>query len=227
MTNNTDLKSSIKILMILYVMIAQDFESLIYYIKNESRHISDKEGNILPNDATIDSTIIDALRFSIILKSCSFIDEWDRFLGIKNEDEVISRVKLIKGVVSKVRRELNHWRDLRDFRNEIIVHNFRGKNNMVTIDMMSDYNCPQTIPELYYLASLIERMISVLTANYSDITNEIVEKFGDMTSKQKSSSFDIDFKEMESKLQIIDEEISNNIFNIFKYDLYSELGKSI
>lgn len=227
MTNNTDLKSSIKVLMILYVMIDQDFEALIYYIKNQSKHISDKDGNTSSNDETIDSTIIDALRFSIILKSCSFIDEWDRFLGIRNENEVISRVKLIKGVVSKVRRELNHWKDLRNFRNEIIAHNFRDRNNIVTIDMMGDYNCPQTIPELYYLTSLIERMIRVVTANYSDTTNEIIEKFGDTTTKQKRSNFDTNFKEIESKLQKIDKEISNKIFNIYNCDLYSELVKNI
>jgi hypothetical protein len=208
-------------------MINQDFEALIFHIRNQSEDTSNADEVTLSQNEIIKTTIIDALRFSIVLKSCSFIDEWDGFLGVRNENELKSRIELIKRTVTKARREINNWKDLRAFRNEIIAHNFRGKNNIVTIDMMGDYDCPQSIPELYYLVALIERLIRVLTACYSDISNEIVKNFGNIIARQKYPSSDADIKIFESKLQEIDNEISDNVFSIYRHDIDFELAKNI
>jgi hypothetical protein len=222
--NEISLYSSIKVLITLQVMMNQDFEALIYYLKNISNDvIRNTHNGISKKEDYLDTTVIDALRFSIVLKACSFIDEWDSFLGVRNELEQKNRIELIKKSVSKARRALNQWKDLRSFRNEIIAHNFRNKNNEITIDMMGEYNCPQTISELYFLIAIIERMNSVLSACYKDIVNGIVSDFACILEKRQFYSNHFDFGDIQSKLLEIDEEISENVFTIIRYDFVSNI----
>lgn len=214
MKQNTDLKSSLKVLVILYVMIKQDFDALLYYEDNISEDIIDRNVVLIaPKDKILDTTIVDSLRFSIVLKACSFLEEWDQFLGVRNEPEIIERLMIVKKTVVKARRAINYWKDLKGFRNEIIAHNFRGKDNEVRIDMLGKYDCPQTITELYFLIAFLNRMINVLAGCFKEIVVEITSDF-EKTEFNMGSMTDKKSEELANKLIDIDESISNEVFNI-------------
>lgn len=227
MKHNTDLKSSLKVLMTLYVMIQQEFEALIYYSDNISEdNLNRNVIPLAPKNEVLDTTIIDSLRFSIVLKACSFLEEWDQFLGVRNEPEIIERLKLIKRTVTKARRALNYWKDLKSFRNEIIAHNFRGKGNEVKIDMLVEYDCPQTVPELYFLTAFMNRMINVLAGYFKEQAIEIVSDFENIKFKGKTIE-DEEIEKLKNILNEIDESISIEVFSIARYDIIQGIASTI
>lgn len=212
MKQNTDLKSSLKVLVTLYIMIKQDFDALLYYEDNISEDIIDRNVVLIaPKDITLDSTIVDSLRFSIVLKACSFLEEWDDFLGVRNEPNQIDNLRKIKKTVASARRAVNYWKDLKTFRNEIIAHNFRsGKSKEVKIDMLQLYDCPQTIPELYFLMSFLNRMIEVLFIFFKEKVNEIVVEFNREKIKV-NKTLDEKIVELQTVLDEIDDDISKSL----------------
>lgn len=192
-------------------MVQQEYEALIYYSDN----ISEDELNrnlipLAPKDTVLDTTIIDSLRFSIVLKACSFIDEWDKFLGVRNEPEIIERLRIIKRAVVKARRAINYWKDLKGFRNEIVAHNFRGKDNKVRIDTLGEYDCPQTIAELYFLTAFMNRMINVLASCFQEHVIEIVADFRNIKHSKPIKTDNI--KKLERLLKEVDNSISIDVF---------------
>lgn len=223
--NNADLKSSIKVLLSLFVMLEQDYEALLYYSDNIEEDSIDRTIVDLPSKhKTIDFAIIESLWFQIIIKSCSFLDEWDRFLGVKNEPEHNHRVKLIKKIVSPARKAINTWKDLKRFRNEVVAHNFRGKDYIVTIEKMGEYNCPRSIPEMYFLISFISRMVRVLASAYQKETNDIVNlSHSNIVSSANDNNEQLKF--LNDKLIEVDEKISNEIFSIARHDIMMSIVK--
>lgn len=196
-------------------MIDQDYQALIYYSENLEEDSLDRNNNTIPlKDDIIDSTINDSLWFQIIIKSCSFIDEWDRFLGVKNESEYIEKLKLIKSVASPARRAINFWKDLKKFRNEITAHNFRDNKGVVKIDNIGDYNCPQNLRELSFLICFIERMIKILCANFPEEIPEIINSFSEVIksstniSQENILASDNKFVNLKNLLNNVDEKIS-------------------
>jgi len=228
MEENTKLESSIKVLLILFVNLEQNFEALIFYSDNIAEDSIDRNETSIPNKSeTIDSTIIDALWFQITIKSCSFLDEWDKFLGVKNEPTLVPKLKLIKSIVKPARKAINTWTELKEFRNEIVAHNFRKKKEqLVMIDQMGDYDCPQTIGEMYFLICFIDRMIRVLTKNFPKEVEVVIEQARLATLKPANDIGD-KLKELNEKLISIDEAISKEIFAIHKYDFLKGLSDSL
>lgn len=231
--SKTSLKSSIKVLLTLHVMLDQDYQALVYYSENIEEDSLDRTKNNIPlKDEIIDSTIIDSLWFQIIIKSCSFIDEWDRFLGVKNESEHIERLRLIKSVASPARKAINFWKELKKFRNEITAHNFRDKQNVVKIDDIGNYDCPQNLRELSFLIAFISRMINILCKNFEEEIPEIIYSFSEVVnstvnSKEANLKSNKKLEELKILLTQVDENISERIWNIPRYDLRNRSFKDI
>ena len=231
--SKTSLKSSIKVLLTLHVMLDQDYQALVYYSENlEEDYIDKTKYNIPLKDEIIDSTIIDSLWFQIIIKSCSFIDEWDRFLGVKNESEYIEKLRIIKSVASPARKAIGFWKELKKFRNEITAHNFRDKEHVVKIDDIGKYDCPQNLRELFFLIAFISRLINILCKNFQEEIPEIIHSFSEVvksTNNNEDSNLKSDekFEKLKNLLIKVDEDISERIWNIPRYDIRNEINKGL
>lgn len=217
---NTNLESSIKVLFTLFVMIEQDFESLEYYLLNiEKKSINEVKATSKEEKFVIDTTIIDALRFQIILRSCSFLDEWDRFLGNKNEKEYKDRLRLIKKTVKPARSAIKKWwKDLKKVRNEFIAHNFRDRAHNVTIDRLASYDFPDTPEELYFLICYISRMIEVLNKAFP-INPDIFKDINNTKKEFSKRNHQNKYNELNETLIEVDSEISKRVIDIYRYDL--------
>lgn len=232
MTNHTDLKSSIKVLLTLYVMLDQDYQALVYYTENlEEGSIGRSKANLPNKDFTIDGAIVDSLWFQIIIKSCSFLDEWDRILGVQNEPVNTEKLLLIKKVAAPARRAIKFWKDLKKFRNEITAHNFRDKNNIVTIDRMGDYDSPQNIIELSFLICFINRMINILCKNFSEEMPDLLDQSYSNILKESKNKQERDtkaesnFEDLKNRLEHVDAQINKHIWSIPRYDILTNLMK--
>ena len=113
-SENTDLKSSINVLLVLFIMIEQNLEALIYYEDNiQEASIDRSVTSFAEKHEVIDFAITESLWFRIITLSCSFLDEWDRILAVKYEIEYRRKLLLIKKVLKPARRAISYWKDLK------------------------------------------------------------------------------------------------------------------
>lgn len=203
-------EESIRILISIYVTIEQNFDALNFF----NTFLSEKtlESITIPSrqEHQIDEAIIESLWFQIILKACGFLDEWDTFLGIKTNKEDYDKLMRIKKNVAPARKEIMKWKDLKNFRNEIVAHNLRNSKKDFSMDDIDSYNCPRSINELYYLVMFLKRMVDVLKINFHQEIQNIVVKANFAVEKSKTNNKRI-FRDLEKALSEVDEIIHNNL----------------
>ncbi len=218
---------SIRILLSLFVTIKQNYDALGFYESYLSEEVLNHPQVPSRKEYNVDEAIIESLWFQIILKSCSFLEEWDSFLAVKTNKVDQQRVLLIKKVVAPARKEIGKWKDLKKFRNEVIAHNLRNSNKSFSLDDMHTYNCPNTTEELYYLVSYLERMITVLTTNFGSKTVEVTALAFQALSKERKYLHARTSKELKKGLSQVDELISKNIWSVPMHTMITDLSDQI
>lgn len=225
MNKLNELEKSLSILLSLYVMIEQNFDALTYYQDHFSEDSYLRKSMNIPDkkEFMIDEAITESLWFQIILKSCSFIEEWDKFLGTLTETDYKEKIHLIKKIVKPAKKAIEQWSDLKHFRNEIIAHNFRSKKREFKLYSIDSYDCPKTDGELYYLVAFLNRMIRVLSSNLPIETIKVTNSFGELImSKRASSAPDSDISRnlfLKNTLSKVDSYIAEEIFALPRYDI--------
>lgn len=223
------IRESIRILLSLFVTIVQNTDALNYYhdyLINDSESFKKSE---LPSkeDLFIDEAIIESLWFQIIIKVCSFLDEYDKFLGVKTEPDYTVEIKAIKKVLAPVRREFNNWKDLKKFRNEFVAHNFRNRDNHITIDNLLNYDCPNSQHELYFIYELLQRMTKIISFNFPGEA-EYSFKLSELQIEESKliKEKDLDEKFYSDKLLEMDKHIRDNVWDIPRSEIVDEMIKS-
>ena len=187
-------------------MLKQDLEALIYYDENLSEaRLNRNTSKLSLKSEIIDFSITESLWFQIIIKICSFLEEWDNFLGVKNEPEFKHKILYIKRATLPARKVTNLWKDLRKFRNEITAHNFRDKNFKVKIDKMHEYDCPQTIDELIIFINMLKLKTDILLNEFPEYKQMVIsdaKKYLKVNVSRPSKNLDIrkTFEEVSGKI---------------------------
>ena len=227
----TKLESSITILLSLYIMIEQNYTAMVYYMENIDETSENRRKLLIPpkRDLFVDEAITESLFFQIILKICSFIEEWDTCLGVLNEDRYLNKLILIKKVVKPATEAFKNWKDIRKFRNEIIAHNFRkNKSNNITLFDINKYDIPQSAHELSVIVSILDRMLRVLIFNfpivYKKACNETLDR---LLNEPKFDKTKESAKDWDKVITEIDLRISDNIWSIVKFDMIESLVRQI
>ncbi|NGP89190.1 hypothetical protein [Fodinibius halophilus] len=191
------------------VNIQQTFNSLSYYTAFiEENEVIIKGRDIPSREPHMDSAVLDSLWFQIILDSCSFLDEWDSILGVKTEKKFRNRILKVKKTAAVASRAVRSWKDLRDFRNEVIAHNFRDKTYNFTFDRMAHYDCPQSHDELWYLVNFIDRMANVLANEFPKKSADILKEFPRTMGSEEHRANRKSLQELNELLKKVDKEIS-------------------
>jgi len=169
-----DLEISIFTLWSLFVLIDQHFKAIAKY-----RRLIEKEYDFDEDeDGIYFDTIREALYYQILLKTCSFIEEWDEVLGVKTEIEYKQIVAEIKKVVKPARKLLNTFKDLRKFRNQAIAHNHRDEKGNNIYFSRKLFHTPQNLGDLALLIYGIEKMAKILAgALYNEFQRAITKPF--------------------------------------------------
>lgn len=211
-----ELEKSLSVLLSLYVMIEQNYDALTYYedIFSNNSEVFNNLGLPDKKELFVDEAINESLWFQIILKTCSFLEEWDKILGIITETEYKTKIRIIKRVVKPARKAIDNWKGIKSFRNEIIAHNFRNSKGEFKLHEIATYDCPQTNEELLYVVTFLNRMIQVLSFNLPIETQTIVNSMGKIYQESTISSSNDDSKYLKLKeiLKRVDEQISIEIF---------------
>ena len=81
------------------------------------------------------SVIYSIITSQIIITSCSYLDEWEelgKLTKVENEPKIITLRKTVKPAIDRI----NQWSDMRQFRNNIIAHNHRIKNENNSLSIL-------------------------------------------------------------------------------------------
>ena len=158
-------EESIYTLLSLCVLISQAFESLVNdeNIYNADFDYADSTFEDLVND-----TIREALIYQILLKSCAYLDEWNKIFGVATELKDKEIIITIRKIAKPAYKNVMSWKQLKDFRNHFIAHNHRDSEGKNIYLNNVDYNSPQSIGEIYLLVYSLKRMTDVVYAFYPD-----------------------------------------------------------
>jgi hypothetical protein len=226
--NWSPLEQSFGILMSLFISIKQNFNSIIYYedhLSNDSEYFKNSK---IPKKSSsqVDTTIIDALRFQYILQICSFLDEWDKFTGIKTNSEFDEKIRVIKRVVKPAKQAINKFPDLRRFRNEIIAHNYRDKNNEFTFNRINTYHIPNNNGEMYLILYSIKRILDVLYSNFKEESANVYQLLQE-EFKGKTSVYEaLEEEEIKKIIEELDQEIDSRIWDIPRFDIITAISQA-
>jgi hypothetical protein len=181
-------EESIFTLLSLFVLIQQALESI--YGKEEILNSEfDSKNNSFHNLMT--DTIHEALNYQILLKTCAFLDEWNKIFGISTEQKDFEKIKGVKKLAKPAIKHISGWKQLKDFRNEAIAHNHRENKSGKNIYLISKgYNFPDTDSEIYLMVFCIKKSMDVVSAFFKAELENVIKKlkFRKIPSRQKRLS---------------------------------------
>lgn len=145
-------------------------------------------------------TLFNSLFYLTVIDSVSFLDEYQQVFGVKTEKKYKDRIIITKAINKPLISKICEWKDLRDFRNNLLAHNLRkGKNGDYIFSIENlDYNAPRNLNDLFLLTNLIQFSTDTI---YSEFENEIKE-FASKTTKNIKPNNRILSKDDVSKITI-------------------------
>lgn len=121
----------------------------------------------------------------IFIDAVSFLDEYDRYFNSKS----IQRVKDVRRILKILIREINGWKDLKNYRNKMLAHNYRngkGKAPSVFKDgTFLTFNVPKRINELQLFIWYFIKIKNVLSRIYSKELKVFNEDVNELNRKKE------------------------------------------
>lgn len=132
-------------------------------------------------------TLLNSLFYLTVIDSVSFLDEYQQVFGVKTEKFFKDRIIITKSINRPLISKICEWKDLRDFRNNLLAHNLRkGENGVYVFSIENlDYNAPRNLNDLFLLTNLVQ--FSTDTIN-SEFENEIKELDTNTTKEIKTNN---------------------------------------
>jgi hypothetical protein len=121
-----------------------------------------------------------ALYNTILMNTCSFLDEYNLNFLSKSEPELSKRILQVKKIAKPAFKKLNEWKNLKQYRNHMIAHNFRIVGDKFSLNMLGQYNAPRTYRDLTLLRKHLAMINAVIIAEFeSEIPhiNTFVDSF--------------------------------------------------
>ncbi|MHB1278532.1 MAG: hypothetical protein ACYC1Q_09040 [Bacteroidia bacterium] len=191
-------EESVFTLFSLGILIIQAFESLT---NNEDVF----NVNFEPQTATFadltNDIIREALVYQILIKTCSFMDEWNSIFGVKTEKQDEELILKLKKIAKPASHNISFWKELRDFRNHYIAHNFRDSTGRNVFLNPKIYHSPQSDEEIYLLIVSVDKMMALLNFFFPETVEESLLT---ISTKSKVEVESMELSEIKRRLKNIE-----------------------
>ena len=127
------------------------------------------------------------------MESVSFIDVFHKSFFQNCEPEFKSKVLVIKKMTTPVFKRINQWKDLKDFRNNIIAHPWRDKKGNFVVPDINKYKVPRNWFEHIVLVNLISYAYDIIRTVFQDQFPPMFKFMESLVPKEKKK---IDYKEL-------------------------------
>lgn len=118
-------------------------------------------------------SIVGSLLNYSLLKSASFLEEFNTIFTPSNYPDYRDRIILFKKIVKPVTKRIDQWKDIRNYRNQILAHNFNINNSSFFSEDYENilYNVPHTDAEIKLLSELLVIITNNLVFVFPEIKN--------------------------------------------------------
>jgi hypothetical protein len=115
-------------------------------------------------------TLLNSLFYMAVIDSYSYLAEYDQVFGHKTENEFNERIIDVKTINKSLINKIKEWKDLGNYRNQLLAHNLRqGKNGDFIFGLEAvNYNAPRTINDLFLLSNLVQFATQTIRLEFSD-----------------------------------------------------------
>lgn len=157
------------------------------------------------------SVIFSIITSQIIITSCSYLDEWNymgKLIIEEQEPRIITLRKTTKPVIDRI----NEWKDMRQFRNNMIAHNHRIKNednSLAIFNLSRNLNCPNSFFDFNLLLGCIYITKNVLLRIFTNEYNQILPSLKNLESIvplnqiKDEKSFKNEFDHLIEKVEVL------------------------
>ncbi|MBI2722481.1 MAG: hypothetical protein HYX39_09925 [Bacteroidetes bacterium] len=204
-------EESVFTLLSLCVLITQAFESLVNEEDVFNADYSFENGTFkdMAND-----TIREALVYQILLKTCSYLEEWNDIFGVRTEDKDKAKILFIKRIAKPAFKNITSWKQLKEFRNHFIAHNHRNKEGRNVFLIEQEYHSPQTDGEIYLLVHSLIKLTNLVNFFFPDVALKMTKE-PPKTSKSKNKNLTkTEIKQRIKATQSIDNFISDSMMKL-------------
>jgi hypothetical protein len=127
---------------------------------------------------------------TIIMNVCSFLDEYNNHFSVRVESEFHDRIYQVKKIAKPAFKKLNEWKDIKDYRNHMIAHNFRIDGDKFSLNMLGQYNAPRTYRDLAVLRKHLNMVYTVIEAEFKSEMLHIPSFIDGFQVKEQKISYD-------------------------------------
>ena len=115
-----------------------------------------------------------SINYGLII-ACSLLDEYNQRFTIGVVPELSERVLRLKQMTKPIFQRLKRWPDLKDYRNYMLAHNFRIKDqSFFSADLTSiSYAVPNSYNEFKFLTELLTILVKCVSDQFPDLYAQI------------------------------------------------------
>jgi len=158
---------------------------------------------------------------NVIVFANSYLEEFNKQLIVGKFPQYADRIITYRRIVSPALKRIEKWTDLRNVRNELLVHNYRVKGTSIfsTTHQLREYNAPFKDQEILLLGELILLINKQLIVFFPDEIKNILGDNDRIIDKYKATANQVNFRE---EITTITKEVEN----LKKAALNINIGKS-
>ena len=109
-----------------------------------------------------------------IISICSYLDEYNDYLNVgKIENNYHNKVVNIRNILKPFFKEINRDYNLKDYRNQLLAHNFRDKRqnekSLISGEIFKEYSFPKSTSEFISIFEIIKLINTIIIEEFIDI----------------------------------------------------------
>ena len=141
---------------------------------------------------------------TILMNVCSYLDEYNKHFLSRAEEEYKQQILSIKKIAKPAFKKVNDWKDLKEYRNNMIAHNFRINGDVFSFNSLGHYNAPRTYRDIALLRKYLMMIQGVIEAEFRDEMSRINPFIKTFSVKEQQ----INYETIEDDLKGIVQEIN-------------------
>jgi len=184
----------------------------LVFIGNSINNIIEAFSKVIYKIDDLHEKVLYVSTFSIVLiQTVSFLDEYHNFLKTDNE-ELNNTIKVIKKTVKPATDQIKKWRDINEFRNNVLAHNLRDRKKMMTVfeKGLSSYDIPKNSNDLMVLQNCISAIKQTFESAFASRLQILQEYLDKLKIPPKENKFK-NSKEAKKVAQTIYNQVNTNI----------------
>lgn len=127
---------------------------------------------------------------TVLLNVCSYIDEYNRHFLIEAELQFKERILSLKKIAKPAFKRVNKWTGLKDYRNEMIAHNFRVNGAVFSFNKHGQYNAPRTYADLAILRKYLMMVQTIIEAEFQPELQFVNPHIKEFEVKKGNTNYD-------------------------------------